>query len=135
MKSRFCLFVFVALFGLKGLAQEQNQLVLTNTTVQAKGNNSIVELEFKNAFNQSIQSIRVMIILFNENGKAVGNKSLWLGGSQFKELDFEPKKSAIFLTRVQTSGKAVKANVFIVRVILKDGSKPNLSRSFKKRTE
>jgi hypothetical protein len=135
MKSQLCLFVLAALFGLKGLAQEQNQLVLTNTTVQAKGNNSIVELEFKNAFDQSIQSIRVLIILFNENGKAVGNKSLWLGGSKFKELNFEPKKSATFLTRVQTSEKAVKADVLIIRVVLKDGSKPNLSRSFKKKTK
>ena len=132
MKLQLCLFIFTAFFTIEGFAQDQ--LILTHSIVRTQENSSVVELEFENTFDQPIKAIRVMVVLLNESGKAVGNQSQWLGNSQSKGLNFEPKESETFLTRAQTNEKAVNVNVFVTRIILDDGSKPNLKRSFSRKT-
>ena len=110
MKLQLCLFIFTAFFTIEGFAQDQ--LILTHSIVRTQENSSVVELEFENTFDQPIKAIRVMVVLLDENGKAVGNQSQWLGNSQFKGLNFEPKESETFLTRAQMNEKAVNVNVF-----------------------
>ena len=112
MKLQLCLFIFTAFFIIEGFAQDQLIPTHSMSMVRKQENSSVVELEFENTFDQPIKAIRVMVVLLNESGKAVGNQSQWLGNSQFKGLNFEPKESETFLTRAQMNEKAVNVNVF-----------------------
>lgn len=116
-------------------SKDQGQLIISEPEIRILDGSAVVDLKIENAFEQPINAIRAMVVLSDENGKTIGNKSHWLESGDVSEtLDFESGESRVFPIKIKTINQAepAKVNVFITRIVLKDGSKPNLGNSVAK---
>lgn len=94
--------------------------------VKSDGAEGQVQLKLRNGFDQGIQSARVWIFMFDEDGKVAGNQSQWLfGGKGQAEEQLTSAAEQSYTLKVQAERPFKSAQVTFSRIIMADGSMPN----------
>lgn len=90
------------------------QLAVTVSTPKVTGQKAIIELNLKNGLTNEVESARAICILFDEQGKMVGQSTKWVIGQNKKVL--EPNGEAKF-NFVITSPQSILASNLTTKII------------------
>jgi len=125
----FSLFVTQSL-----MAQMQVAVELKEST----GNKALVSIETQNGLGQDVRNARAWVFLFDAEGKVVGQKAQWLGGSEEGNGSGVDSKALIsdgegkaFTVVVDAQSKPVRAEITFSRIILADGTMVDIQKSVK----
>jgi len=85
------------------------QLAVTVSLPKVTGQKAVVELNFKNGLTNEVESARAICILFDKQGKMVGQSTKWVIGQNKKVL--EPNAEAKFNFVITTPQPLVSSNL------------------------
>jgi hypothetical protein len=85
------------------------QLAVTVSTPKVTGQKAVVELNLKNGLTNQVESARAICLLFDDQGKIVGQSTKWVVGQNKKVL--EPDAKAEFNFVITTPQPLVSSNL------------------------
>jgi hypothetical protein len=117
----------LACFGLLFVTLAKAQITVSVAPPKITGQKVVVQLEMTNELTNEVKSARAICLLFDEQGKMVGQSTKWVVGQNKTHLD--PKGSSKFDFVITTPQPLISSNlttkVIFSRVILDGGRLAN----------
>jgi len=82
------------------------------------GQKTIVKMDLGNTFTNTIESVRAVVFLLDDNGKVVGQETRWIIGGTKDRPPLAPDAKTTFNFVVQASKPFTKTKVTVTRIVL-----------------
>lgn len=120
----FCLAFFWISFA-------QAQLTVTVSPVKSTGQRAVVTLALTNHLPQSVESVRAMCVVLNEQGKMVGQSTKWVIGGGKDRAALRPEAGTSYNFVITSPQPLVTTNltakVVVTRVVLEHNQITNVN--------
>ena len=96
---------------------------LTLKVVEPKmyGQKTVVKLDLGNTFTNTVESVRAVLFLLDDNGKVVGQETRWIIGGTKDRPPLAPDSKTTFNFVVQANKPFTKTKVTVTRLVLEGG--------------
>src|SRR5437016_1552100 len=92
------------------------------------GQKTIVKMDMRNTFANTIESARAVVFLLDDNGKVVGQETRWIIGGTKERPALAPDAKTTFNFVVQANKPFTKAKVTITRLVLEGGKLADVNK-------
>src|SRR5437016_304677 len=114
-------FLVLTITLISSLSVAKANLVAKVGEPKTTGRKAVIKLQMKNTFKDKIESARVVVFLFDDQGKVVGQTTRWVIGGTKDKPPLAPDAKTTFNLVVPTDKPFTKTKVSFNRVILEGG--------------
>jgi len=112
------------------LAASVAHATLTLKVAQPKtyGQKTILKMDLRNTFTNTVESARAVVFLLDDNGKVVGQETRWIVGGTKDRPPLAPDAKTTFNFVVQSDKPFTKTKVTVTRIVLEGGKLADLHK-------
>ena len=92
------------------------------------GQKTIVKMDLRNTFTNTIESARAVVFLLDDNGKVVGQETRWIIGGTKDRPPLAPDAKTTFNFVVQANKPFTKTKVTVTRLVLEGGKLADVNK-------
>jgi len=119
---------YVILVLLLDAATAHAALTLKLAEPKTYGQKTIVKMDMKNTFTNTIESARAVVFLLDDDGKVVGQETRWIVGGTKDRPPLVPDAKTTFNFVVRSDKPFTKTKVTVTRIILEGGKLADLHK-------
>ena len=95
------------------------------------GQKTIVKMDLRNTFTNTVESARAVVFLFDDNGKVVGQETRWIIGGTKDRQPLAPDAKTTLNFVVQANQPFTKTKVTVTRLVLEGGKLADVNKDVK----
>ena len=111
-----------------GAASAEAALALKVAEPKTYGQKTIVKMEMRNTFTNTVESARAVVFLLDDNGKVVGQETRWIIGGTKERPALAPDAKMTFNFVVQANKPFTKTKVTVTRLVLEGGKLADVNK-------
>ena len=104
-----------------GAASAEAALALKVAEPKTYGQKTIVKMDMRNTFTNTVESARAVVFLLDDNGKTVGQETRWIIGGTKDRPPLAPDARTTFSFVIQSDKPFTKTKVTVTRIVLAGG--------------